>query len=106
MIEKTFTIIQMTFCLVFGRHFITLLNPSIPYIDPPGRSHRHRSFRSRHRTDPNCEIDISRDEGGEYSRHSQQGRGDLLRGYIHVSSIDCGYVYCGKGGILHTDARV
>ena len=68
-VERISTIIQMSLSLAFGRHFVTLLKPSIPCNDSPDRSRRHCSFRFRRCTDQNDEIDASRDKRVEHSRH-------------------------------------
>lgn len=52
-IEQVFTIIQMSLCLAFGRHFVVLFNPPFFPLSPSDRSHRSRSFRSRRRADSN-----------------------------------------------------
>lgn len=56
--ERGFTIVRMPLSLSFGRYFVTF-NPSVPCIDPHGRSCTHQSFRSRYRTNPNNQSEVS-----------------------------------------------
>ena len=62
-IERSSSVVQMTLSVVFGRYSVALLNPPpstpIPRIEPPGRSHRHHSFRCCPRTNPNHQIGAS-----------------------------------------------
>jgi len=93
----------MSLTLIFGRRFVTL-NPSIPCIDPPDHSYRHRDSRSHPHA--NHEMDTSRHAWGDPSQRSQQGRTDILRSHNYVLFRDRGYVFFRKGGILCIDIRV
>ena len=105
-VEKVPTVVQMSLALVFGRHFGTLLKSSIPCNSPPDRSHRYRSFCCRRCTGSNHEIDASRYEWVEHSRHRQQGRGAVLRTHNHVSFLDCCYAFDSEREIFPTGVRV
>jgi len=103
--QEAFTIAQMSLSIVFGRHFVTHLETSIPCDDSPVPPHRYRSLHSGRCTDPNHEIDAPRDERIQHSRHRQQGHGDIFRTYSHVPFRDRDYVCCDEGEILCTDVR-
>ena len=102
--QEAFAIAQMSLSIVFGRHFVTHLETSIPCDDSP--SHRYRSLHSGRCTDPNHEIDAPWDERVQHSRYHQQRHGDIFRTYSHVPFRDRDYVYCDEGEILCTGIRV
>ena len=75
-------------------------------IEPPVRSSRHGSFRVRYDTSTARQIDAHWGDCAGYSPHSWQGREEILRDHIFVTSIGCDHVLSREGGIFCTNASL
>ena len=98
--------IQLSLSLAFGNHFITLPNLPHPRIEPPIRSLRYRSFRVRYDTSATHQIDAPWGDRAVYSRHSWQGREEILSDHIFVSPVGCDHVLGSEGGVFCTNASL
>ena len=94
-IEKYWTFLQTSLFLAYGKH---LIDPHpIPPIEPPVRSSRRRSFRTRRCANTTRQAVVSRGKCPEYSRRGWQGRSDILLGHSFVSFRGRGFVLRGEG---------
>ena len=83
--------------LAFGKDFSQF---PIPLTEPSVRFPRSCSFCARHCSNTTHQINAPRSDCVEHSRHSRQGRGDILRGHIFVPFIYRYYVLYGEGELF------
>ena len=83
-----------------------LITPQFPRIEPSVCSRRFGSFSLRHRASANPQIVEPRGECFDYSQYNLERYGDILRGHIHISRLECNHVYYGEGRIIFTGVRV
>ena len=104
--REVITIAQIALSFSFGGHYLTLLDPLIPYTDSPHRPHRRRNFRCRDLSNRDFQMDAPRGQWPEHLQRNQQGRIVVFCIHNYVSFIDRDHVRYGEGEAFCTCIRL
>ena len=104
--REVITIAQITLSFSFGGHYLTLLDPLIPYTDSPHRPHRRRNFRCRDLSSPDFQTDTPGGQWAKHPRRNQQGRIAVFYIHNYVPFIDRDHVRYGEGEAFRTCIRL